>query len=89
MVGYPCHVFMTQIKYPLLYFIGLSVLFAVYLVFILMFMTAYYDPTKSTLMVIDKWGEADIEFVILLGTFPLVLSVIFLMYKILFDKDEK
>lgn len=72
-----------KIRYPTLLFLGLSVLFTIYVYFLLLFITAYYNPTKDTILSINKWGEADVEFVILGLTFPLVLNVIFLMYNIL------
>lgn len=72
-----------EIKHPTLLFLGLSVLFTVYIYFLLLFITAYYNPTKSTILLIDRWGEADVEFVFLGLTLPLVLNVIFLIYKIL------
>jgi len=78
-----------KIKYPILYLIGVSILFAVYIYFIFMFITAYYHPTRSTIMRINIWGEANIEFFILITTLPFVLKILFLMYKIILNKDEK
>ncbi|MBW2981955.1 hypothetical protein KY343_03690 [Candidatus Woesearchaeota archaeon] len=75
-----------KIKYPILYLIGISVLFAIYIFFIFLFITAYYHPTKSTIVQINKWGEAKLELIVLVTTIPLVLKTIFLTYKIIFNK---
>lgn len=77
-----------KIKHPNLHLLGLSILVAIYLYFIFMFLTAYYHPTKSTVLQINKWGESDVEFVVLMLTLPLVLSTIFLMYKIICNKKN-
>jgi len=52
---------------------GLSVLVAGFITFALAFLTAYNHPSKSATIYINKYGEANIEFYILLVSIPFIL----------------
>ena len=56
--------------------VGLATLIGVYVVHIITFALAYASPNKSVAILINKFGEADIELIWFVATFPLVLWVL-------------
>lgn len=59
----------------ILWGIGFSVLVTSWLTLFYTFFTAYSTPSKTTIVMIDKFGEADIEAFLFIGTMPLVVWV--------------
>jgi len=55
---------------------GLSMMLATYLTFAFIFLGAYFSPSKSALININQHGEADIELIMLLGSFPFALFTV-------------
>ena len=56
--------------------IGLSVLIATYIYFIVIFIRAYLTPEKAIMITINEWHEAKLELIILLITIPSIWVVI-------------
>ena len=56
--------------------VGVTVLAATYVTCLLTFIVAYIHPSKSTLVTINSYNEANIELILLLATLPIVFSYI-------------
>jgi len=52
--------------------VGFVPLLMSYVVFFLTFIEAYFSPEKMVIVGINKFGEANLEFIFLLITFPFV-----------------
>ena len=63
---------MRTIKKAVIIF-GLSMLITSWLTFMSSFMIAYSSPNKAVLMEINQHGEAIIELIMLLTSFPFIL----------------
>lgn len=70
-------------------FIGLGSLLAVFMTFSWTFFHAYFSPTKQILVNINIYGEANIEFVILLLMIIIVPMSLFFIFKRITEKDIK
>ena len=51
-------------------------LIATYFTCLLTFMAAYIYPTKSVIVTINSYGEANIELILLLVTLPIVIRYV-------------
>lgn len=66
---------------------GLILMLAYTLSHIYVFITAWKNPFKSTLVVIDHYNEALIELIILFISFPLIGLSSYLIYKESYKKN--
>lgn len=78
-------------KLKIIQLFGTAMLFAVFLVMLWTFYTAYFNPSKTTLVDINSIGEAQIEAWIIM---PMVLifgllSLLINLYDCINDKTEK
>ena len=55
---------------------GIIILSSTYTSCLYAFINAYFSQSKSTLITINSYGEANIELILLLVTLPLVLKYI-------------
>ncbi len=56
--------------------IGLGTLIGTYLILVATVITAYLNPAKTILISINKYGEAHIDILLLIITFPFVIAYI-------------
>jgi uncharacterized membrane protein len=67
---------------------GLIGLLALAATTILMFMIAYSTPTKEVLVMIDNYGEADIELVLIISAIPCILYMAITYIQERVDEDD-
>ncbi|RLI17249.1 hypothetical protein DRO54_11785 [Candidatus Bathyarchaeota archaeon] len=62
--------------------VGILYLFFNYIMFLGTFLIVYFHPTKTGIITINSYGEADIEFVLLLAwVTPVVLYTFYTTFK--------
>ena len=67
--------------------LGLTGVISSILSFYLLFASAYFAPSKKTILWIDKYGEANLEGTILLFLLPFIVYTLY--YSIINIKNEK
>ena len=60
---------------------GITILSATYLACLYAFLNAYFSSSKSTLVTINSYNEANIELILLLVTFPIVCKYLYSQVK--------
>ncbi|MCX6815730.1 MAG: hypothetical protein NT120_02675 [Candidatus Aenigmarchaeota archaeon] len=61
---------------------SLSAAIAAYVVFAMTFVSAYFDPTRTVVVNINSFGEANLEFLLIALGSPVVLYWLFRMFDI-------
>lgn len=59
--------------------LGLGIMFATTMLMAWTFMTAYASPTFTTMIHINNYGEANVEFIMLMLAIPISLASIFII----------
>ena len=61
--------------------IGIGALLGTWIVMYYTFLVAYSDPSKSTLVTVDTYNEANWEFVLFTSCIPFIICSIYLIIK--------
>jgi len=56
---------------------GIGILTATYFTCLITFITAYLHPTRSAIVTINTYNEANIELILLIITFPVICRYIY------------
>lgn len=68
---------------------GVGSLLTTFILFSWTFLTAYFNPSKQVLVDINKYGEANVEFIFLSFMIIIVPISLFLLYKYMVEKEKK